>query len=494
MKMPLLLCALVVAAVSQAQAYSYGLVPSTTAHANSSIAAARIAAQSTITIPASWDWRWYGVVTPSKDQGACGACWAFASTAMMESKIAMAGGNVQDLSEQRMITDLQPTNGCTGGNSLQAGLGYWTSHLASWESCAPYYQWNGATYNTACPTAFTNSMKDNGAYIGLPIQGSSFPSSIQASIYADGPAVLGIRAYQDFQDFWTNNSNSGKVYKNNTSLDPMGANGVRTPAYHAITAIGWDDVKQAFLCKNSWDGANGGPNSDGTFWIAYSGHQNTIFTEAANFVLAGSTFENTAYTYINRDVAAAFGGTSVGKNNGHWKNYGVGEGRFGSTSFSSFYYTALNPDLVNYSNAAATEHWVSHGSTEGRRASPVFDPQYYLNAYADLTNYYTNAQAMTHWNLYGINEGRRGSREFDSQYYLNNNPDVAAAYSNSYLGAMDHWLGHGLNEGRQSAADFSIKAYVNRYPDLKAGFGTNYRLALIHWIKYGKNEGRNPAP
>ena len=33
-----------------------------------------------------------------------------------------------------------------------------------------------------------------------------------------------------------------------------------------VLIIGWDNAKNAWLCKNSW-GAVGGPESDGTFWM-----------------------------------------------------------------------------------------------------------------------------------------------------------------------------------------------------------------------------------
>jgi C1A family cysteine protease len=67
-----------------------------------------------VAAPTSVDWRRAGKVTDAKQQGSCGSCWAFSSTAAAESYIAINGGSLMDLSEEYV---LECTSGsdCTGG-------------------------------------------------------------------------------------------------------------------------------------------------------------------------------------------------------------------------------------------------------------------------------------------------------------------------------------------------------------------------------------------
>lgn len=74
-------------------------------------------------LPKSVDWRAKGVTTPVKSQGRCGSCWAFASTAVLESHIALQTGKLFSLSEQELVScapNLQQcggTGGCDGSTS-----------------------------------------------------------------------------------------------------------------------------------------------------------------------------------------------------------------------------------------------------------------------------------------------------------------------------------------------------------------------------------------
>ncbi|KAJ6769945.1 CYSTEINE PROTEASE FAMILY C1-RELATED [Salix purpurea] len=68
-------------------------------------------------VPSSMDWRKKGAVTPIKNQGQCGCCWAFSAVAAMEGITQLSTGNLISLSEQELV-DCDTSGedqGCNGG-------------------------------------------------------------------------------------------------------------------------------------------------------------------------------------------------------------------------------------------------------------------------------------------------------------------------------------------------------------------------------------------
>ena len=76
-------------------------------------------------LPLRVDWRERGVVSEVRNQGKCGACWAYSTVETIESMQAITFGKaVQPLSVQQVIdcasSPSSPNRGCDGGDTCAA--------------------------------------------------------------------------------------------------------------------------------------------------------------------------------------------------------------------------------------------------------------------------------------------------------------------------------------------------------------------------------------
>jgi len=195
-------------------------------------------------LPSAFDARSRQWVTPSKDQGTCGSCWAHAAVGTLESRLLKEGYPHFDLSEQQQISCNPAMSGCCGGSGQS--LMFYKTNRAWQESDAPY-----AERGTSCPAILATGF--------YTIDRTA--EALKMSLVSHGPFYLRYDVYDDFYSHWSHAA-PGAVYVQRTGARLGG---------HAVLLIGWNDEKQAWLLKNSW-GPTGGPDRDGTFWMAYSGH------------------------------------------------------------------------------------------------------------------------------------------------------------------------------------------------------------------------------
>jgi C1A family cysteine protease len=209
--------------------------------------------------PASLDWRSNGgdFVTPVRNQGGCGSCWAFAATAALESSVLRAQntpGIDLNLSEQVLIScgssGGHDAGGCGGGTIYPSyASDYIRDTGLPLETCYPYTATDGSC-GSACGTYQSATYQiASWAYVATT---SPTVSAIRDALVSYGPLATTMDVYEDFYSYTTG------VYSYATGAYEGG---------HAVLIVGYSDAGQYFIVKNSW-GAGWGES--GYFRIAYS--------------------------------------------------------------------------------------------------------------------------------------------------------------------------------------------------------------------------------
>jgi len=181
------------------------------------------------------DWRVAGAVTPIKNQGQCGGCWAFSAVASTEGQHFFSTNNLVSLSEQNLIdcSDPEGNEGCNGGLMDDAFKYIIKNGGIDTEASYPYKAVNGRCHYAAANSGATlASFKD--------VQAGS-ESALAAAIQSVGPISVAIDASHNSFQFYR----SGVYYEPACSTSQLD---------HGVTAVGLGALNGAdyYLVKNSW--------------------------------------------------------------------------------------------------------------------------------------------------------------------------------------------------------------------------------------------------
>lgn len=181
---------------------------------------------------ASVDWRAKGAVTPVKDQGQCGSCWAFSTTGSVEGAYFQKTNQLVSLSEQQLVdcSTAQGNQGCNGG-LMDYGFQYIISNKGiTSEASYPYK----ATGPNTC-------QKGKSAAATITSFGD-VPAGDEKSLLAavtKQPVSVAIEADQEAFQFYSGGVLTAAC---GTNLD------------HGVLAVGYgtDAGTDYWIVKNSW--------------------------------------------------------------------------------------------------------------------------------------------------------------------------------------------------------------------------------------------------
>jgi cathepsin L len=199
---------------------------------------------------AEFNWRDVGKVSPVRNQGSCGSCWAFATAAALESSYLIRNNQSIKVSEQHLVS-CSRSGSCDGGwpqLALDKLLG------------------TGAADGTAYPYTGTSAVCElrkatpyhwsNWGLVAKSQRSIPKPVEIKKALCEHGPLITTVYVDDEFGSYKKGILN--KIVDRSRGIN------------HAVVIVGWDEAKNAWLIKNSW--ASDWGKLGGYAWVDYEAH------------------------------------------------------------------------------------------------------------------------------------------------------------------------------------------------------------------------------
>ena len=180
------------------------------------------------------DWRDKGAVTPVKNQGMCGSCWAFSSTGSMEGINFINSGKLISLSEEQLVNCDKTDHGCNGGLMDNAFKYVINNGGIDTEADFPYHAF--ALWRTCPADKEGNHAVTITDYTDVPTKNKD--ALLQA--LSAQPVSIAIEA-----DHFVFQNYRGGIITEDTCGDTLD---------HGVLAVGFDTTADTpyWIVKNSW--------------------------------------------------------------------------------------------------------------------------------------------------------------------------------------------------------------------------------------------------